>query len=148
MNTSLDQVQSPEKLDGTIYAIGRRKSAQAHIYISQNNNDKSDNEITINSKPGLEYLQNNSALYALIESPLKLLNLSNAYSIVISTSGGGLPSQAAAIRLGIARALYKISAESRSVLKGEAMLTRDPRCKERKKYGLKKSRKASQFSKR
>ncbi len=83
-----------------------------------------------------------------IEKPFKLTNLSESYDVVVNAKGGGIAGQADAIKLGIARALIKENPELKKVLKQAGFLTRDQREKERKKYGLKKARKAFQFSKR
>jgi small subunit ribosomal protein S9 len=93
-------------------------------------------------------MQCNSQYINALKTPLITLGLENNYDIYVNTHGGGLRGQADAIKLGVARALCHISSENRTSLKAEGLLTRDARCKERKKYGLKKARKASQFSKR
>lgn len=125
------------------YGIGRRKQAIAQVILKQGNGT-----LTINKKQGDQYLQNNSVYLRKIHSPFVALGLENIYDINIKTSGGGLTGQTDAITLGIARALIKLNDDNRGVLKAAGLLTRDARIKERKKYGLKKARKASQFSKR
>jgi small subunit ribosomal protein S9 len=128
-------------------AVGRRKEATAIVQIySLENNSKP--EILINNILADVFLQFNSAYLTSLKTSLALLNLSNDYKIIVKTSGGGLAGQAGAIKLGIARALCKIDPNYRTVLKSAGQLKRDPRSVERKKYGLKKARKASQYSKR
>ena len=102
----------------------------------------------VNQKLGESYLQFNSQYINASKIPLTTLGLENMYDIYVNTHGGGLKGQADAIKLGVARALCYMSAENRASLKAEGFLTRDSRRKERKKYGLKKARKAPQFSKR
>jgi len=128
-------------------AIGRRKKAVAIVQVHRlENNQKS--EILINNTIADVFLQFNSAYLSTLQTSLELLNLTNNYKIIVKTSGGGLSGQTGAITLGLARALCKIDPNYRSVLKVAGLLTRDPRSVERKKYGLKKARKASQYSKR
>lgn len=94
------------------------------------------------------YMQYNPKIFEVIQSPISLLDLSGTYDIIAKTSGGGINGQAEAIKLAVARALCKISPEQRNLLKINGFLTRNAQRKERKKYGLKKARKAPQFSKR
>lgn len=122
---------------------GRRKTSVARIRLIPGSG-----QLIINKKDGDSYLQYNPNQIAIAKKPLHILGLENEYNIIINTYGGGLSSQADAIRLGIARALCLINPEYRSALKSNGLLTRDAREKERKKYGLKKARKASQYSKR
>jgi small subunit ribosomal protein S9 len=125
------------------YGIGRRKQAIAQVILKPGNG-----KLTINEKLGSSYLQNNLHYLQKINNPFLILGIENTYDINIKTSGGGLTGQTDAISLGIARALTKITSDNRGILKKAGLLTRDARIKERKKYGLKKARKASQFSKR
>lgn len=125
------------------YGLGRRKTAIAQVILTLGNG-----KIEINSNDGKNYLQNNSTYLQQILRPLQIVGVENNYDIKAKAKGGGLTGQTEAIRLGIARALTKIDLENRTILKKEGLLTRDSRIKERKKYGLKKARKASQFSKR
>jgi small subunit ribosomal protein S9 len=125
------------------YGIGRRKQAIAQVILKPGNG-----KLTINEKLGSLYLQNNSHYLQKINNPFLILGIENTYDINIKTSGGGLTGQTDAISLGIARALTKLTSDNRGILKKAGLLTRDSRIKERKKYGLKKARKASQFSKR
>ncbi len=124
------------------YAVGRRKSAVATVRLM---NGKG--VLTINGVPSGEYL-NNEMLSKLVVAPLELVAKHDKLDAIIRVEGGGKRGQVDAIRLGIARALVEISEDYRLSLKKAGMLTRDPREKERKKYGLKKARKAPQFSKR
>ena len=124
------------------YGTGRRKNAIAKTWIFEGNG-----KILINKKDASEYLKN-SVLTGLITKPLEKLNLSGKYNIFIRTIGGGLVGQAGACQLGVARALIQLNPAFRASLKEEGFLTRDPRVKERKKYGRKKARKGFQFRKR
>jgi small subunit ribosomal protein S9 len=130
-------------LKNPIRATGRRKSATAQVLFTPGSGD-----FRINSKPANEYLQNDSFLVASVQGPLDSVSLSESFDIHVQVEGGGLVGQAMAIRLGIARALNTLLPTCRAVLKTRGFLTRDARVKERRKYGLKKARKASQFSKR
>ena len=124
-------------------AGGRRKKSIAKVKL-----ETGSGSILVNQKPVETYFQYNSEFIQLIKAPLLALNLENSYDISIEAKGGGLKGQTDAVKLGIARALCVISDEKRPVLKKEGYLTRDNRSKERKKYGLRKARKAPQFSKR
>lgn len=122
---------------------GRRKSAVARVRLVPGNG-----QITINNKPGDLYLQFNPDYLSAAKAPLETLGLEGDYDILVTAHGGGLTGQADAVRLGVARALCQLDPDNRKPLKIEGYLTRDPRAKERKKYGLRKARKAPQFSKR
>jgi small subunit ribosomal protein S9 len=124
------------------YALGRRKRAiaTARLY-------KGDGSVIVNEKPMAEYF-NNASLEAFIKSPLILADQEKKLTVSLKVSGGGKRGQADAAKLAIARALQVLSEELRPTLKKAGMLTRDPREKERKKPGLKRARKAPQFSKR
>ncbi len=124
------------------YATGKRKEAIAKVRLVPG-----EGKITINKRDLDNYFPLPS-LVIKIKEPLKLTGTDNAYDVLASIIGGGVNAQADALKHGIAKALLEINAEYRPILKKEGMLTRDPREKERKKYGLKKARKASQFSKR
>jgi len=126
-----------------LYGIGRRKESVAQVLLTSGNG-----EIFINNKNASEYLQNNQNRLLRINQPLITLGLVDNFNITIKTKGGGLTGQTDAICLAISRALAQSDPTNRSNLKNEGLLTRDARIKERKKYGLKKARKASQFSKR
>ena len=104
--------------------------------------------LNINKKDGNKYLQYNDTYLNNIWFPLEKLNLTNQFDIIAFVNGGGLTGQSQAIQLGIARLLCKNNHENRKTLKSFHLLTRDSRIKERKKYGLRKARKAPQYSKR
>lgn len=122
---------------------GRRKSSIVRVRLVPGSG-----AMTINGKPGDLYLQFNPTYIAAAKAPLESLGLENDYDILANAHGGGLTGQADAIRLGVARALCELDPDNRKPLKLEGYLTRDPRAKERKKYGLRKARKAPQYSKR
>jgi small subunit ribosomal protein S9 len=105
-------------------------------------------KLIINGKPGEEYLQFNPTYLSLAKAPLETLGLENDYDVLVNAKGGGLTGQADGIRMGVARALCQLDPDNRKPLKIEGYLTRDPRAKERRKYGLRKARKAPQYSKR
>jgi small subunit ribosomal protein S9 len=123
--------------------IGRRKQAIARVFLSPGNGT-----IVINKVSGEKYLQSNTTYLNNIWAPLKKLNLEKQFDIVALVRGGGLTGQTDAIQLGVARLICKMEKESRMTLKPYGFLTRDARIKERKKYGLRKARKAPQYSKR
>ncbi len=123
-------------------AVGRRKSAVATIRMT-----KGKGVIKINDQSAEEYLNNKTLLQA-VTQPLSLVGQNNGLDVNVKVYGGGKRGQAEAISLGISRALIEMSEDFRTSLKRAGLLTRDPREKERKKYGLKKARKAPQFSKR
>lgn len=125
------------------WGTGRRKSAIARVRLIPGSG-----EIKVNNRPGLDYFNRNPSYIAGIKAPLETLGLEGDYDILVRAHGGGLTGQADAVKLGVARALCELDPENRQPLKTEGFLTRDPRAKERKKYGLKKARKAPQFSKR
>ncbi|MEX0933459.1 MAG: 30S ribosomal protein S9 [Candidatus Paceibacterota bacterium] len=126
-----------------IEAVGRRKRAVARVRMTP----ASKNEIVVNGKK-LEEAFTITDLQKDVLSPLRVQGVVETYSISAKVSGGGIASQAEAIRLGISRILVETDANLRSVLKKEGYLKRDPRKKERKKFGLRKARKAPQWSKR
>jgi small subunit ribosomal protein S9 len=123
--------------------LGKRKQAVARVFIIPGNGD-----LIVNKISGNKYLQYNDTYLSTVWDPLKLLNLDKQFDIVAVVKGGGLTGQANAIQLGVARQLCKMDPQHRAVLKPFGLLTRDSRIKERKKYGLRKARKAPQFSKR
>ena len=124
------------------YGTGRRKSSIARVRLVEGKG-----AITINGKNIDEYLGTDT-LKVIVRQPLTATNTTDKYDVICKVQGGGFTGQAGAIRLGIARALLEANSEYRPTLKSAGFLTRDPRMKERKKYGLKKARKAPQFSKR
>lgn len=127
----------------TYSGTGRRKSSIARVRLIPGSG-----KLIINGFSGESYLQFSPNYLRISCAPLKLLGLNNEYDVYVNTKGGGLTGQANAIKLGIARALCTINPENRKILKIEGYLTRDARIKERKKYGLRKARKAPQYSKR
>lgn len=124
-------------------ATGRRKCAIAVVKLV-----KGKGRIFINGKTLQNYLGNRPAVELLMYRPLVLTDNQEKYDVRVKAVGGGLVSQAGAIRHGISRALVQVNEEYKNVLRSEGLLTRDPRVKERKKYGRKKARKRFQFSKR
>ena len=124
------------------YGTGRRKSSVARVRVYQGTG-----KITINNRDIDEYF-GLETLKLIVRQPLELTNTNGKFDIVCNVSGGGVTGQAGAIRHGISRALLLFDPELRPVLKKAGFLTRDPRMKERKKYGLKAARRAPQFSKR
>ena len=122
---------------------GRRKTSVARVRLVPGTGT-----ITINGRPGDHYLNFNPAYLTAVKAPLQTLGLGDAYDVLVNVHGGGLTGQADAIKQGAARALCELSVDNRKPLKIEGHLSRDPRAKERRKYGLKKARKAPQFSKR
>ncbi len=129
-------------IEGCFYATGRRKEAVARVRLISGRGD-----LSINGR-SLEQYFPSQVLQAVVKSPLRLTDAEGKYDVLAAVNGGGVAGQAGAVRLGIARALLKVDAGLRTSLKKEGFLTRDPRVKERRKYGLKKARKAPQFSKR
>ena len=124
------------------YGTGRRKKSIARVYVTPGNGT-----ITINGKSIDEYF-GLETLKVIVRQPLVATENEGKFDITVNVHGGGMAGQAGAIRHGLSRALLQEDAENRPVLKKEGFLTRDSRMKERKKYGLKKARKAPQFSKR
>ena len=125
------------------WGTGRRKTSVARVRLVPG-----EGKITINGRPGDHYLNFNPAYLAAVKAPLQTLGLSDSYDVLVNVYGGGLTGQSGAIKQGAARALCELSLDNRKPLKVEGHLSRDPRAKERRKYGLKKARKAPQFSKR
>ena len=123
--------------------LGKRKQAIARVFLIPG-----EGNILINKVPGEKYLQYNDTYLNTVRAPLEKLNLEKQFDIVALTNGGGLTGQAQAIQLGVARLLCNMDKENRPILKPFGFLTRDSRIKERKKYGLRKARKAPQYSKR
>ncbi|MGM9565456.1 30S ribosomal protein S9 [Evtepia sp.] len=125
------------------YGTGRRKSSVARVHLFPNGTGS----ITINGRDIDDYFGLDT-LKLVVRQPLEATELTGKVDIVATVSGGGVAGQAGAIRHGISRALLEMNAEYRPTLKAAGFLTRDPRMKERKKYGLKAARRAPQFSKR
>ena len=126
----------------TYNATGSRKSSVARVRLVPG-----DGKITVNGRELTEYF-GLKTLELIVRQPLEVSETLGKYDVIATVDGGGISGQAGAIRHGIARALLKVDIEYRPALKKAGFLTRDPREKERRKYGLKKARKASQFSKR
>ncbi len=125
------------------YGLGRRKSATARARLFPGKGT-----ITINGEPAADYLSNNKTMLAEITDPLALVNKQKDYDVSMLVSGGGHAGQVDAIKLAIAKALTVAHVDLRSTLKKADLLSRDPREKERKKYGLRSARKREQYSKR
>ena len=124
------------------YGTGRRKTATARVYLRPGTG-----EIRVNRKTFEEYFPN-QALRMVIRQPLTLTDTASKFDVVVNVAGGGPAGQAGALRHGITRALMEFNADLRPALKDAGLVTRDPRAKERKKYGQKGARKRFQFSKR
>ena len=137
--TKTEKLKVPQ---GSFYGTGKRKSAIARVWLFSGKG-----KIQINDKELVDYLGSDVLNNTLVK-PLEILGLSSKYDVVIKAKGGGLVSQTDAALLGVARALLIVNPEFRAKLKENGFLTRDPRVKERKKYGRKKARKGYQFRKR
>ena len=125
------------------YALGRRKAATARVRLMSGKG-----EVTVNGKPAAEYFADSKYLLVKLQQPFVVLELENKYDITVRVSGGGHDGQIEAIRLGISKALVELNGDLKSTLKRADLLSRDPREKERKKFGLKGARKQRQFTKR
>lgn len=125
-----------------VWGTGRRKKAVARVRLLPGSG-----RVVVNGRPMEEYFPQKT-LQMIIQQPFETTGTVGKYDVLVRVHGGGLSGQAGALRHGIARALLRIDSELRSPLKRAGLLTRDPRMKERHKYGLKKARKAPQFSKR
>ncbi len=123
--------------------VGRRKTATARVRLHLGGSGN----FTVNSKPVAEYFSRETDLPQVSEG-LKATGNEGRFDVTVTVTGGGVTGQAGAVRLGMARALLKVDPEYRKVLRERGMLTRDPRAKERKKAGLKRARKAPQYTKR
>jgi small subunit ribosomal protein S9 len=126
------------------YGMGRRKTAVARVRLFPNG----DGSITINGRDVRAYFGPRDAILATLVAPLRALELGDTYNMTIRVVGGGTSGQAGAIRHALARALVRVNPEWKSALRKAGFLTRDPRMKERKKPGLKRARKAPQYTKR
>ncbi len=124
------------------FGTGRRKTSVARVVLQAG-----EGKIVVNGRPFEEYITNGLARLDALQ-PLELTENTNNFDVYVNVFGGGLTGQAGAIRLGIARALLEVNPEYRATLKPAGLVSRDSRSKERKKYGLKKARRAPQFSKR
>ena len=124
------------------YATGKRKTAVARVWLRPG-----EGKITVNKKNFEEYFPS-EPLRNLVLQPLKLISLQDKFNLFVTVSGGGISGQAEAVRHGISKALLESDQNLRTVLRKEGLLTRDPREKERKKYGRKKARRSFQYTKR
>lgn len=124
------------------YGTGRRKSSVARVRLVPGSG-----KITINDRTFVDYIPSAATRLDVLQ-PLTLTNTAASYDVLVNVNGGGITGQAGAIRHGITRALMEVNPDFRPTLKKAGLVTRDPRAKERKKYGLKKARKSPQFSKR
>lgn len=129
--------------DSYFYALGRRKSATARVRLQSGKGN-----VVINGKSAAEYFENSKTLLAELQRPFGALEIENKFDISAVVSGGGHAGQADAIRLGIAKSLVLLNEDYKGTLRRADMLGRDPREKERKKFGLKGARKQRQFTKR
>ena len=126
------------------YGMGRRKTSVARVRLFPNG----EGGIIINGKSAQAYFGKREALMAVMNAPFRALDLGDAYNMTIKVAGGGTSGQAGAIRHALARALVRVNPEWKAILRKAGYLTRDPRMKERKKPGLKRARKAPQYTKR
>lgn len=126
------------------YGMGRRKTAVARVRLFPNG----DGSITINDKTAHNYFGQRDTHLAAVAAPLRALDLDDNYTLTVRVVGGGASGQAGAIRHGLARALVRLNPDFKLALRKAGYLTRDPRMKERKKPGLKRARKAPQYTKR
>ncbi|MDR2889562.1 MAG: 30S ribosomal protein S9 [Lachnospiraceae bacterium] len=130
------------KVTAKSYGTGRRKKSIARVFLAPGKGNITINKRDINDYFGMETLK------VIVRQPLTITETADKFDIMVTVRGGGTTGQAGAIRHGVARALIQADADFRPVLKKAGFLTRDPRMKERKKYGLKAARRAPQFSKR
>jgi small subunit ribosomal protein S9 len=137
------KVKAPKVTVAKFYATGRRKTAIARVYLFSGTG-----KITVNQQTADDYLCRRPVLLKTVNHPFILTNTQGRYDVEALVLGGGVPCQADALRMGIARALAVANPELRPTLRTTDMLKRDPREKERKKYGLKRARRAFQYSKR
>jgi len=138
--------KSAKKIDKYFYAVGRRKTSVAQVRIFSKNK-VGENDLIVNERKMKEYFPSESMQVTFME-PLKETGMQEKFKVLVVVKGGGISGQVEAIRLGISRALIKFDKEFRATLKANGFLTRDARKVERKKPGLKKARRAPQWSKR
>ena len=129
-------------MSSTVYGTGRRKTSTARVFLSPGSG-----QVTINGRP-METFFPNDVLRMIVNQPLEIVEREGTYDLNVTVKGGGCSGQAGAIRHGLSRALVTLDPELRPALKAAGLLTRDPRKKERKKYGQKGARARFQFSKR
>ena len=132
-----------EHLGPYFYGTGRRKTAVARVRLHPNG----DGRIVVNGRDANEYF-GRDVLMMQVRAPLRLLEIGSQFTLSIKVVGGGVSGQAGAIRHGLARALVRLDEANKPAMRKTGFLTRDPRMKERKKYGLKRARKAPQYTKR
>jgi len=125
------------------YGVGRRKTSVARVRLYPGTG-----QVTVNGKPGAEYFGGRTVHQQALMTPLRITGTTEKFDVVATVVGGGVSGQAGAVRHGISRALLRFDDEFRPALKGAKLLTRDAREKERKKVGLKRARKAPQYTKR
>lgn len=142
MVKKIEEKNEKQSAEGYIIATGRRKNAIARVRLIPGSG-----RITINDKPFEEYLKR-KVCEIVVKQPLEITKTLTKFDIIAKTNGGGISGQAGAVRHGISRALIKFNPEYREALKKAGFLTRDPRMKERKKYGRKRARKSFQWTKR
>ncbi len=135
----------PKKLQSKVryYGTGRRKEAAAKVWLVPGQG-----KITVNDKDFSVYFCGRQVLEIQVKKPLEITNTKDSYDVIVEAFGGGVPGQAVAASMGIARALITVNPEFRKSLKSAGLLRRDPRMKERKKYGRKRARKSFQYTKR
>ena len=126
------------------YGMGRRKTAVARVRLFPNG----DGTIIVNGRSAKAYFGPRESINATLVAPLRLLEIADQYNMTVRVVGGGTSGQAGAIRHGVARALLRVNPDWKPALRKAGFLTRDPRMKERKKPGLKRARKAPQYTKR
>ena len=136
-------MQATDSKKVVYWGTGRRKQAIARVRLVPGTG-----EVIVNGKEGSDYFNRIANYTQSVKAPLETLGLENEYNILVNAHGGGLTGQSDAVKLGVARALCQLAPENRQPLKAEGYLTRDPRAKERKKYGLHKARKRPQYPKR
>lgn len=134
---------TPAKKGQYYYGVGRRKTAVARVRLYPGTG-----QVTVNGKPSTEYFGGRAFHQINLMIPMRLTGTTEKFDVVATVVGGGVAGQVGAVRHGIARALLRFDAELRPALKTAGMLTRDARMKERKKVGLKRARKAPQYTKR
>ena len=133
-------MQATDSKKVVYWGTGRRKQEIARVRLVPGTG-----EVIVNGKEGSDYFNRIANYTQSVKAPLETLGLENEYNILVNAHGGGLTGQSDAVKLGVARALCQLAPENRQPLKAEGYLTRDPRAKERKKYGLHKARKAPQY---
>ena len=138
MNSNIELIFQKKNL-----GLGKRKQSIARIFLIPG-----EGNLLINQIPGDQYLQYNNTYLSAVWAPLQKLNLDKQFDIIALVKGGGLTSQTQSIQLAVSRLLCEMDSQNRLILKPFNFLTRDARIKERKKYGLRKARKAPQYSKR